>query len=79
MVQKIVNAKAKAGLKSSIMVRNSNICCYKGLCLSNSISIVLKMLTQETTAKKSHFKKSRSKKIKPAKKKTFFLLRDNVA
>ena len=38
MVQRAVNVKAKAGLKSSIMVWDSDIHCHQGHCASNSIA-----------------------------------------
>ena len=49
MVQKTVNAEAKAGLKSTIMVRDSDIYWLQGHCPSNNTA--LKVYTQETTAK----------------------------
>ena len=38
MIQRAVNTEVKAGLKSSIMVRDSDICCLKSYCLSSSIA-----------------------------------------
>ena len=49
MVQRAVNAKAKAGLKSSTMVRDLDIHCPRGHCSSNSNAS--KVQTQKTTAK----------------------------
>ena len=49
MVQKAVNTKAKVGLRSSTMVRDSDICCSRNQHLSNSTAS--KVQTQETTAK----------------------------
>ena len=51
MVQKAVNAKAKAGLKSIIMVRDLDIRCFRGHRPSNNTAS--KMQTQGTTAKDS--------------------------
>lgn len=36
MVQKELNAKAKASIKSNIMVRDLDIYCLRGHCLSNN-------------------------------------------
>ena len=52
MVQRAVNAEAKAGLRSSAIVRDSDIRCPRGHRPSNST--VSKVQTQETTAKDSH-------------------------
>ena len=49
MVQRAVNAEAKVGLRSSTMVRDSDIHCFQGHCCSNNIA--LKVQTQGTTAK----------------------------
>ena len=49
MVQKVINAKAMAGLRSIIIIWDSAIYCPQGHCTSNSIG--LKVQTQETTAK----------------------------
>ena len=38
MVQKAVNAEAKAGLRSTIMVWDSDICYPQGHCFSNNIA-----------------------------------------
>ena len=69
MIQKAVNAKAKAGLKSSTMVRDSDIYCLWGHRPSHNTS--LKVQTQETTAKKLYTKESRPKKMKLINGKTF--------
>ena len=63
MVQIAVNVKAKAGLKSSTIVQNSNIYCFKSHCLFNSTT--LKVHTQETTGKDSHSEEPKAKKAKP--------------
>ena len=52
MMQKVVNVEIKAGLRSSTMVQNSDICCPRGYRLFNSTS--LKMQTQGITIKDSH-------------------------
>ena len=62
MVQKAINVKAKAGLRSSIMVRDSGIHCPKGHRPSNSIA--LKVQTQGSTAKDSHQEKPKVKEVK---------------
>ena len=63
MVQKAINAKAKTGLKSIIMVRDSDICCPRGHCLSNNTTS--KVQTQETAAKDfSHSEKPKTKNPK---------------
>ena len=63
MVQKTVNAEAKAGLRSSTMVRDSNICCLRGHCLS--ISTASKIQTQKTTANDFYLKELKVKNVKP--------------
>ena len=73
MVQRAVNAKAKAGLRSSTMVRNSDIYYPRSHHFSNST--VLKMQTQGTTAKKSKPVESRPKKLKSAEGKNLALPR----
>ena len=62
-MRKAVNVEAKAGLKSSIIVRDSDICCPRGHCSSNST--VLKVQTQASTAKDSHLEEPKVKKAKP--------------
>ena len=64
MVQRAVNAEAKAGLRSSTMVQDSYICYPRGHCSSNST--VSKVQTQETTAKESKPEESRPKESKLA-------------
>ena len=39
IVQRAVNAEAKAGLKSTIMVQDLDIYCFQGYCLSNNIAL----------------------------------------
>ena len=68
MMQKMVNAKAKARLRSSIMVRDADSHCPKDHCPSQNTST--KVQTQGLTAKKSKPKKSRLKDSKPANEKT---------
>ena len=62
MVQRAVNAEAKAGLRSSAMVQDLDICCPRGHRPSNST--ISKMQTQGTTAKKPRLKKFKSKDTK---------------
>ena len=63
MVQRAVNMEAKAGLKSSTMVRDSDIRCLKGHHPSNSTAS--KVQTQGTTAKNSHQEEPKVKEVKP--------------
>ena len=63
MVQRAVNAKAKAGLKFSIMVWDSDICYLRGHRPSNSTA--LKVQTQGTTAKDFHLEESKIKEARP--------------
>ena len=72
MVQKAINAEAKASLKSTIMIQDSEICCFQGYCSSNNIAP--KMQTQETTAK--DFFRSEELQIKNPKS---ALLHNNIA
>ena len=67
MVQKAVNAESKAGLRSSAMVRDSDIRCPRGHCSSNSNAS--KVQTQETSAKEPRPEESRPKEAKLAKEK----------
>ena len=62
IVQKTVNAEAKAGLKSSTMVWDLDICCPRGHRLSNNI--VSNVQTQKTTAKCSHPEEPKIKNVK---------------
>ena len=64
MVQKAVNAEAKAGLRFSIMVQDSDIRCCRGHRFSNST--ISKVQTQGTTTKDF----SRPEKPKPKKTKS---------
>ena len=59
MVQKAVNAEAKAGLRSNIMVRESDFCCLKSHRPSHNT--FLKIQTQGS----SHKDLFRSKEFKP--------------
>ena len=68
IVQRAVNAEAKAGLKSSIMVRDADSRYFRGHCPSQNTST--KVQTQGSTAKKSKPKESRPKDSKPANGKT---------
>ena len=67
MVQKVVNADAKAGLRSSAMVRDSDIRCPQGHRFSNNTAS--KVQTQGTSAKEPRSEESRPKEAKPAKEK----------
>ena len=51
MIQRTVNAEAKAGLRSTIMVRDSDICCPQGHRPSNNTAS--KVQTQRIAAKDS--------------------------
>ena len=62
LVQRTVNVEAKAGLKSSTIVRDSDIRCSKDHRLSKSIAS--KVQTQKTTAKDSHLEEPKVKKAK---------------
>ena len=64
IVQRAVNMEVKAGLRSSIMVRDLNTHCPKDHCLSHNTSS--KMQTQRITAKKLCAKESRPKEAKQA-------------
>ena len=64
MVQRTVNAEAKAGLRSGTMVRKFDACCPRGHRLSHNTSS--KVQTQETTAKKPRFEELKPKDSKPA-------------
>ena len=63
MVQRAVNAESKAGLRSSAMVRDSDICYPQGHRLSNSTAS--KVQTQGITAKDSQQEKPEVKEVKP--------------
>ena len=61
MLQRAINAEAKASLRSSAMVRDLDICCPKSYRSSNTTS---KVQTKETIAKEPRFKESKSKDTK---------------
>ena len=63
IVQRAVNAKAKAGRRSSTMVRESDARCPKGRHPSHNTSS--KVQTQGTTAKEPHTEEPRPKEAKP--------------
>ena len=81
MVERAVNAKAKMGLRSNTMVRDSDIHCPKGYHPSNSTGLKVQtkgIIVKESKPKKSKLKESklakgknpalpRSKSIKPGK------------
>ena len=62
MVQKLVNVKAKIGLKSDIIARNMDFYCFKYHCLSQNI--FAKVQTQGLITKKSKLEKSNLKDLK---------------
>ena len=62
MMQRAVNAEAKAGLRSSTMVRDLDICYPRDHCHSNSTT--LKVQTQGITTKESKPEQSRPKELK---------------
>ena len=62
MVQRVINVEAKVGLKSSIMVQELDIRCFRGHRPSHNTSS--KMQTQRTTVKKPRTKEFRRKKAK---------------
>ena len=51
IVQKAINVEAKAGIRSTIIVWDSDICCSQGHCSSNNTA--LKLQTKGITAKDS--------------------------
>ena len=63
IVQRTVNMEAKAGLKSSIIVRDSDI--YYPRDHRSPNSTASKVQTQETTPKNFHQKEPKVKDIKP--------------
>ena len=75
MVQKMVNADAKAGLRSSIIVQDTNSRCPKNHCLSQNTSA--KVQTQGSTVKKSKPEEFKPKDSKPVNGKTPALPRTN--
>lgn len=64
MMQKIVNAKAKADLISNIIVQDSNIHYLRGHCFSNNIAS--KIQTKRIIVKNPHPKEAKAKDPKPA-------------
>ena len=63
MILKDVNAKAKAGLRSTILVQDSDIYCSQGYCPSNNTAS--KVQTQGTTTKDfSYLKEPKTKDLK---------------
>ena len=76
MVQRAVNVEAKAGLKSSAMVQDSDIRYLRGYRPSSSIAA--KVQTQGTFAKEPHPEEFKTKEAKLAKGKAPALLRINV-
>ena len=64
IVQKAVNAEAKVGLRSSIIVWNSDARCFRGHRPSHNTSS--KVQTKGTTAKEPRVKEPRPKEAKPA-------------
>ena len=63
MVQRVVNAESKVGLRSSTMVRDLDICCSRGHRPSNSTA--LKVQIQETTTKDFHPEEPKIKETRP--------------
>ena len=77
IVQGAINAKAKVGLRSSTMVRESNAYCHRGHHLShNNFS---KVQTRETTVKEPHTEELRPKVAKSTNNKATVLPRSNEA
>ena len=76
MVQKAVNVEAKAGLRSSAMIQDSDIRCPQGHRPSNSTAS--KLQTQETPVKEPCPEESSTKKAKQAKEKALALPRTNA-
>ena len=64
IVQRAVNVEAKAGQKSSTMIRNSDARCLRGHRPSHNI--FLKVQTQETTTKEPRNEESRPKEVNQA-------------
>ena len=63
IVQRVVNAEAKAGLRSTIIFRDLDICCFQGHYISNITAS--KVQIQKITAKDfSRPKEPKTKKIK---------------
>ena len=77
MVQRIVNVEARADLRSSIMIQDTDSHCPRGDLPSQNTSA--KMQTQDSTAKESKPEKSKPKEKKLANGKTSALYRfDNA-
>ena len=75
MMQKAVNSEAKAGLKSSTMVRDSDACCPRGHHLSHNTSSKIQTIgskdssgSKETKPKDSKLAPSCDNAAEPAKK-----------
>lgn len=64
IMQKAINAKTKAGLKSNIIVQNFNIYYSKSYCPFNNI--ILRVQTQKTTIKGFYPKEVKAKDLKLA-------------
>lgn len=64
MIQKAVNIKAKANLRSNIIVQNLDICYSRDHCLSNNTT--LKVKTKETNIKEFCSKNAKTKDPKLA-------------
>ena len=62
MIKRAVNVKVKARLRSSTMVRDSDIRYFRGHFLSNNTTFNVQ--TKETTAKDSHSYEPKVKKVK---------------
>lgn len=67
----MVNAKAKAGLRSSIMVRNADFCYSRSYC--PSYNPYTKVQIQGLIVKKFKFKMSKFNKSKPVDRRSFAL------
>ena len=67
IVQKVINAKAKAGLKSNAIAQDLDVCCPRNHCYF--YTTLAKIYIQRFNIKKYNLKESRSKELKPAKKK----------
>lgn len=78
IVQRTIHVEAKIDLKSSIIVWLSDIYYSRSHRLFNSVSTVLKVLTQGTTAKESCSKESMPKETKLANEKALIPPRTNV-
>ena len=74
-LQKTFNIEAKISLKSSIIVWDTDFCCFKSHCPSQNTSIRIQI--QDSTAKKFKPKEFRSKDFKTANRKTPALFRTN--